>query len=248
MYGQAVASAARSATTTAQTAHLVECFAASAEITDAAAELSAAAVHRRISSSCASPSLTCCSRNQPSTTARDSGCILFSMASSRSLYFPCSATNRSTSSILANRVEAAHGQHVDLEPVRDDLRELAGLSLQCRAGVAAFETSPHYDSAAAQPVANKVLVELREAPLTYLVRVRATERTPGYPEFAQGARKAAAETIEKVVPRVAELAELEAACAARAGAPQDLIGSGLAAPMRKIAREWVGAITEQGSA
>jgi hypothetical protein len=149
---------------------------------------------------------------------------------------------------LAKRVEAARGQHMDLELVRDDLRELAGLSLQCRAGVAAFGTSPHYDAAAAEPVANKVLVELREATLTYLARVRDADGTPGYPEFDRGARKAAAETIEKVVPRVAELAELEAAGAARAGAPQDLIGSGLAAPMRKIAREWAGAATEQGSA
>jgi hypothetical protein len=146
---------------------------------------------------------------------------------------------------LARRVEAARGARTDLDLVRDDLRELAGLSLQCRAGVAAFGTSPHYDSAAAEPVANKVLVELREATLTYLARVRDAGGTPGYPEFAQGARKAAAETIEKVVPRVAELAELEAAGAARAGATQDVIGSGLAAPMRKIAREWVGDTAER---
>jgi hypothetical protein len=149
---------------------------------------------------------------------------------------------------LAKRVEAARGQRMDLELVRDDLRELAGLSLQCRAGVAALGTSRHYDSAAAEPLANKVLIELREATLTYLARVRDAGGTPGYPEFAQGARKAAAETIEKVVPRVAELAELEAAGAARAGGTQDVIRSGLAAPMRKIAREWVAAATEQASA
>jgi hypothetical protein len=145
---------------------------------------------------------------------------------------------------LAKRVEASRGQHMNLELVRDDLRELVGLSMQCRAGVAAFGTSQHYDSAAAQPVANKVLIELREATLTYLARVRDAGGAPGYPEFAQGARKAAAEAIAKVVPRVAELAELEATGAARAGATQDVIGSGLAAPMRKIAREWVEAFTE----
>jgi hypothetical protein len=144
---------------------------------------------------------------------------------------------------LARRVEAAREQHMDLELVRDDLRELAELSVQCRAGVAAFGTSPHYDSAAAEPLANKVLVELREATLTYLARVREAAGTPGYPEFAQGARKAAAEAIEKVVPRVAELADLEAAGAARAGLTQDVIGSRLAAPMRRIAREWVAATT-----
>jgi hypothetical protein len=148
---------------------------------------------------------------------------------------------------LAERVEAARGRGMDLDLVRDDVRELAGLSLQCRAGLAAFGASPHYDFAAADPVANKVLIELREATLTYLARVRDAGGTPGYPEFAQGARKAAAETIEKLVPRVAELAELEAAGAERAGAPQDVIGSGLAAPMRKIAREWVVAATEQAS-
>ena len=142
---------------------------------------------------------------------------------------------------LARLVEQ---QRLPLGLVRDDLRELIGLSLQCRAGVAAFDTSPLFDAAAAEPLANKVLVDLREATLTYLARVRETESADAaYPDFAQGARRAAADLLEKIVDRAAELERLEKDGAERDGTPTSpgMLADGLVSPLRKIVRDWTSA-------
>jgi hypothetical protein len=140
----------------------------------------------------------------------------------------------------ADLARLVNQKRLRLDLVRDDLRELIGLSLQCRAGVAAFDASPQFDSAAAEPLANKVLVDLREATLTYLARVReAASEDTGYPDFAQGARRAAAEMLDKVVERAAELERLERDAADRSGTPHSVLANGLVSPARKIARDWL---------
>jgi hypothetical protein len=136
---------------------------------------------------------------------------------------------------LARRVEQ---RRLPLDLVRDDLRELMSLALSCRAGVAAFGTSDRFDAAAAEPLANKVEVELREAVLVYLARVRDAAGDPGDSDFARVARKAAAEFLAKVEPRAAELAKLEEAGAERSGTAQSVVSDGLTTPLRRMAREW----------
>ncbi len=54
--------------------------------------------------------------------------------------------------------------------LRDDLRQLVTLSLQCRSAIAAL--APTVDRRAAEAIANKVLVELHDAVLLYLARAR----------------------------------------------------------------------------
>jgi hypothetical protein len=129
---------------------------------------------------------------------------------------------------LARRVEQ---RRLPLDLVRDDLRELMSLALRCRAGVAAFGASDHFDAAAAEPLANKLEVELREALLT----------DPGDSDFARVARKAAAELLAKVEPRAAELAKLEEDGAQRSGTAQAVVSEGLTTPLRRMAREWAAA-------
>lgn len=129
-------------------------------------------------------------------------------------------------------------RRLPLDLVRDDLRELMSLALQCRAGVAAFGVSDRFDTAAAEPLANKLEVELREAVLTYLARVRDAIGDPGDSDFARVARKAAAELLAKVEPRAAELAKLEEAGVERSGTDQAVVAEGLTTPLRRMAREW----------
>jgi hypothetical protein len=141
---------------------------------------------------------------------------------------------------LARLVEQ---QRLPLELVRDDLRELLSLALQCRAGMAAF-ASPSFDTGAAEPLANKVLVEVREAVLIYLSTVRDAGGQPGYPEFGQTARRAAGEVLEKIVARAAELAKLEQDGAERAGTGQNTLADGVVRPLRKMVEQWTAVPSE----
>ncbi len=54
--------------------------------------------------------------------------------------------------------------------LREDLRQLVTLSLNCRSAIAAL--APTVDRRAAEAIGNKVLVELRDAILLYLARAR----------------------------------------------------------------------------
>lgn len=85
--------------------------------------------------------------------------------------------------------------------VREDVKQLVTLSLHCRAAVDAL--APTVDRRAARALANKVLVELREATLRYLATAR--ELGDGSTEKA---RAAAVALLDKAEQHAAELVNL----------------------------------------
>ena len=115
--------------------------------------------------------------------------------------------------------------------VREDVKQLVTLSLHCRAAVAAL--APTVDKRAAEALANKVLVELREATLTYLARARDS----GDGDSAKP-RAAVVAMLEKTGDHAAELAKL----APDAGGEGESLGNVLAkdvdALLHKTALEW----------
>ena len=115
--------------------------------------------------------------------------------------------------------------------VREDVKQLVTLSLHCRAAVAAL--APTVDKRAAEALANKVLVELREATLTYLARARDS----GDGDSAKP-RAAVVAMLEKTGGHAAELAKL----APDAGGEGESLGNVLAkdvdALLHKTALEW----------
>jgi hypothetical protein len=85
--------------------------------------------------------------------------------------------------------------------VREDLRQLVTLSLHCRAAVAAL--APTVDRRAADALANKVLVGLREATLRYLANAREVgDGTTSKP------REAVVALLDKAEQHAAELSRL----------------------------------------
>jgi len=92
-------------------------------------------------------------------------------------------------------------QRLPAAAVREDMKQLVTLSLHCRAAVAAL--SPAVDRRAADGLANKVLVELREAALRYA----ACARDAGGADTAKP-RAAVVGLLEKAEQHAAELAGL----------------------------------------
>ena len=105
---------------------------------------------------------------------------------------------------VARRTELAslvNQQRLPAAEAREDLKQLVTLSLHCRAAVAAL--TPTVDSRAADALANKVLVELREATLRYA----ASARDGGAADTARP-RAAAVDLLEKAEQHAAELVRL----------------------------------------
>jgi len=80
---------------------------------------------------------------------------------------------------------------------REDIKQLVTLSLHCRAAVAAL--APAVDARLAEALANKVLVELREATLLYMASARDSSAKP---------RAAVSALLAKTEGHAAELAKL----------------------------------------
>lgn len=138
---------------------------------------------------------------------------------------------------LARQKELAalvHQQRLPPEPVREDVKQLVTLSLQCRAGVAALAASPVLDTKAADAIANKVLVDLREATLVYLARAR---DSGGADEVKP--RAAVVALLEKTGAHAAELARLEEQAAERAaGSVKNILQQDVNALLRRTACDW----------
>jgi hypothetical protein len=115
--------------------------------------------------------------------------------------------------------------------LREDLRQLVTLSLHCRAAVAAL--APTVDKRAAEALANKVLVELREATLAYLANARSSDDGN-----IDRTRAAIGALLEKTEGHAAELARL----APDAGGQSESLGTVLSADvvdlLRRTARQW----------
>lgn len=92
-------------------------------------------------------------------------------------------------------------QRLPSPATREDLKQLVTLSLHCRAAVAAL--TPTVDSRAADALANKVLVDLREATLRYVAGIR----DGGGTDTAKP-RAAAVDLLEKAEQHAAELVRL----------------------------------------
>jgi hypothetical protein len=124
-------------------------------------------------------------------------------------------------------------QRLPAPRIREDVKQLVTLSLQCRAALAALTASPGIDASLAEGLANKVLVELREATLTYLARARDSDELDG----AQ-ARAAVVALLEKTGPHVAELAKLEPQAPEPSAPSRNVLVKDVNALVHKTAREW----------
>ena len=115
--------------------------------------------------------------------------------------------------------------------VRDDLRQLVTLSLHCRTAVAAL--APTVDTRAAEAVANKVLVELREATLLYLANARdSSDAGTAQP------RAAVVALLEKTQAHAAEIVELGPVADERSESLGMTLSKNVGALLQKTAHEW----------
>jgi len=101
--------------------------------------------------------------------------------------------------------------------IRSDLRELVNLSLHCRAALDAL--GPTVDRRAADAIGNKVLVELREATLTYLAIAR--QRGDGSTE------KSRAAVVSHLEKTAAHAKSLEALANESTGEAADTLGASM---------------------
>jgi hypothetical protein len=135
---------------------------------------------------------------------------------------------------FAKRTELAalvNQQRLPSTAVREDLRQLVTLSLHCRAAVAAL--APTVDRRAADALANKVLVELREATLRYLASAR---------DSADGdtakPRADVVDLLEKTERHAAELAELAPSAAEQDESLGMALSRNVSALLHRTAHEW----------
>jgi hypothetical protein len=124
-------------------------------------------------------------------------------------------------------------QRLPAARIREDVKQLVTLSLQCRAAIAALTASPGVDSKLAEGLANKVLVEMREATLTYLARARDGDDVEG-----SKARAAVVAVLEKTGPHAAELARLEPETLEPRAPGGNVLLRDVNALLHKTAREW----------
>jgi len=124
-----------------------------------------------------------------------------------------------------------NAQRRPLSAVREDLRQLATLSLHCRAAVAAL--APTVDTRAADAVANKVLVELREATLLYLANARDSSD-----EGTAQPRAAVVALLEKTQAHAAEIVELGPVADERSESLGMTLSKNVGALLQKTAQEW----------
>ena len=115
--------------------------------------------------------------------------------------------------------------------VRQDLRQLVTLSLHCRAAVSAL--APTVDGRAANALANKVLVELREATLLYL----AIARESGDGRTVRP-RAAVVSLLETTEGHAAELAKLAPETPAQENSLGVILSKDVDEVLRKTALEW----------
>ena len=115
--------------------------------------------------------------------------------------------------------------------VREDIKQLVTLSLQCRAAVVAL--APTVDTRAAEALANKVLVELREATLQYL----ASARDSGDGDNAKP-RASVVALLEKTQGHAAELAELAPDTAGQSESLGGDLSKHLIELLHKTALQW----------
>lgn len=137
---------------------------------------------------------------------------------------------------LARQQELAslvNQRRLPAERSRDDVKQLVTLSLRCRAGVAALTASPAVDTKAAEALANKVLVALREATLLYLASARDSGDADGVKP-----RAAVVGWLEKTGGHAAELAKLEQDAAQRSETSKNDPAKELNALLHKTVRDW----------
>ena len=107
--------------------------------------------------------------------------------------------------------------------LREDLKQLVTLSLHCRAAVAAL--APTVDKRAAESLANKVLVELREATLLHMASARNSDDGNG-----ARTRAAVGALLAKTEGHAAELAKL----APNVGGQSESLGAVLATDVAEL--------------
>jgi hypothetical protein len=122
-------------------------------------------------------------------------------------------------------------QRLPSAAVREDVKQLVTLSLHCRAALAAL--APTVDRRAAEALANKVLVELRQATLLYLASARDSgDRNSGKP------RAAVVALLEKTEGHAAELAKLAPGAAEQSESLGAVLSKNVSELLRKTAQEW----------
>jgi hypothetical protein len=115
--------------------------------------------------------------------------------------------------------------------VREDVKQLVTLSLHCRAAVTAL--APTVDTRAAEALANKVLVELREATLLYLASARESgDWNSGKP------RAAVVALLEKTEGHAAELAKLAPDTGGQSESLGVVLSKDVIELLHKTALEW----------
>jgi hypothetical protein len=122
-------------------------------------------------------------------------------------------------------------ERLQAQDIRADLQQLLTLSLQCRSAVAAL--APTVDRRAAEALANKVLVGLREATLHYLAAARDSGTpTPEKP------RTSAVGALEQAERHAAELAALAPPAEDENASLGALLSKQVDEMMRKTAQAW----------
>jgi hypothetical protein len=122
-------------------------------------------------------------------------------------------------------------QRLPSTAVREDVKQLVTLSLHCRAALAAL--APTVDTRAAEALANKVLVELRQATLLYLASARDSgDGTSGRP------RAAVVALLEKTQGHAAELAKLAPDTGEQSESLGVVLSKDLSELLHKTAHEW----------
>jgi len=115
--------------------------------------------------------------------------------------------------------------------VREDVKQLVTMSLRCRAAVAAL--APTVDTRAADALANKVLVELREATLLYVASARDSgDGNSGKP------RAAVVALLERTQGHAAELAKLAPDTGGQSESLGVALSKDLTELLHKTALEW----------
>ncbi len=117
------------------------------------------------------------------------------------------------------------------EEVRNDLKQLALLSLHCRAALSAL--APTVDRRAAEAQGNKILVELRDAMLQYL----ASARESGDGDTARP-RAAVVSLLERTEAHASELARLAPPAPAQGDALGAVLFKDVDEGLHKTALDW----------